>query len=80
MDNIFIIAGTVAVTYLLMKFIEMRFIIKENQSLKYLLRDTLIVYMSVLLGTFVIKQMAPITDMVGGSGSPTNAFTNNPEF
>ncbi len=55
MDNIFIIAGTVAVTYLLMKFIEMRFVIKENQSLKYLLRDTLIVYMSVIVGTFIIK-------------------------
>lgn len=80
MDNIFIIAGTVAVTYLLMKFIEMRFIIKENKSAKYLLRDTLIVYLSVILGTFVMKQMDPITEMVGGGNVATNAFTNNPEF
>ena len=54
----------------------MRFILKENKSLKVLTRDTLVVYLSVILGNFVMSQ-------VGGfdiSKAVPQVFTNNPDF
>ena len=52
------IAGlAISVCYLLFKFIEMRFVLKENKPLKLLARDTVLVYLSVLLGNFVISQI-----------------------
>ena len=53
----------------------MRLILKENKPLKVLFRDTLIVYLSVIIGDFVLGQISPTI-----SGSTTQIFTNNPEF
>ena len=75
-SSVFLTAVAVAVSYLIFRFIEMRIILKENKPLKILARDTLIVYLSVLLGTFVMEQF--------GSSSMgkkmTEVFTNTPEF
>ena len=74
--SIFITGFSVAIIYLLFKFIEMRFILKENKPVKLLARDTLLVYLSVLLGNFVMKQL-------GASEISTKVpqvFTNNPDF
>lgn len=73
--SIFITGFSVAIIYLLFKFIEMRFILKENKPLKILFRDTLIVYLSVIIGDFVINQWNP-THSIG----ETQIFTNSPEF
>jgi len=54
----------------------MRVILKENKPLKILLRDTIIVYLSVVLGNFVIEQVYPVGKL---SKSPI-VFTNKPEF
>ena len=76
MENIFIIASLIAFFYIILKFIEMRFILKENKPLKILARDTLIVYLSVVLGNFVMSQVGGI-DI---SKSVPQVFTNNPDF
>ena len=55
--SIFLTAGAVAVVYILVRFLEMRFIIKENKPLKTLVRDGLIVYFSVIGGDFIIQQI-----------------------
>lgn len=73
--SIFITGFSVAIIYLLFKFIEMRFILKENKPLKILFRDTLIVYLSVIIGDFVINQWSP-----SSSTGETQIFTNTPEF
>lgn len=91
MDNIFLVAAIISVIFFIVKFIEMRFIEKENKPLKYLIRDSLLVYFSVLTGYFVVQQVQPMIEgtMKGGlgsgsspgSGSPTVAvFTDNPGF
>lgn len=74
--SIFINAIAVAVCYLIFRFIEMRFLLKENKPLKFLIRDTLIVYLSVLLGNFVLQQigLSNITVRV------PKVFTNDPDF
>jgi hypothetical protein len=74
--SVFITGVAVACAYLLFRFIEMRFILKENKPVKLLARDTIIVYLSVLLGCFVMKQMG---GMNLASKVP-QVFTNNPDF
>ena len=77
-DNIFIIATAVSIIFLIAKFIEMRFIEKENKPLKFLIRDTLVVYFSVVIGYFIINQIHPIIE--GGAISSPTFFTDNTEF
>jgi hypothetical protein len=77
MDNIFIIAGVISIIFLITKFIEMRFIEKENKPLKLLIRDALLVYFSVLSGYFILEQLNPI---VNKGGEKIQVFTDNPEF
>tara|TARA_B110000008_G_C16971074_1_gene563901 strand:+ start:3185 stop:3421 length:237 start_codon:yes stop_codon:yes gene_type:complete len=76
-NSIFIIGIAISSIYLIGKFIEMRFILKENKPLKVLFRDTLLVYVSVIVGSFVIDQIAD-GSMTGG-GTP-QVFTNDPAF
>ena len=56
MDNIYLIALVVSFVFLISKFIEMRFITKENKSLKSIIIDTIFVYFSVIVGYFIIDQ------------------------
>jgi hypothetical protein len=78
MDNIFIIAAVISVIYLIIKFLEMRIIEKENKPLKLLIRDSILVYFSVVFGYFIIGQINPIIH--GGSKLITPVFTDNPGF
>ena len=78
MNNVFIIAAFISIIFFIAKFIEMRFIDKENKPLKYLLRDSLLVYFSVICGHFVIDQLKPVIQE-GGSINP-EVFTDNPGF
>ena len=77
--NIFIISTVIAITFLLVKFLEMRYIEKESKPLKVLIRDTLVVYFSVIISYFIIDQLNPI--MTAGAGKKvTPVFTDNPAF
>jgi len=80
MDNIFIIAGIISFTFIIVKFIEMRFIEKENKPLKFLIRDALLVYFSVICGNFIIEQLNPLIQNGGDNLKITPVFTDNPEF
>jgi hypothetical protein len=75
-SNTFITALIIAFVYLILKFMEMRFILKENKSLKTLLRETLIVYLSVLGGDFVLQQMQPFKTAL----KVPEVFTSPPNF
>ena len=81
MANIFIIAGIISTIYFLIKFAEMRMVDKESKPLKFLVRDALLVYFSVLAGNFVAEQLKPIMDE--GEDvlkATTSVFTDNPSF
>ena len=72
----FVTGVAVASAYLIFKFIEMRLILKENKPLKVLVRDTLLVYLSVILGNFIMEQ-------IGGNKMMSKipqVFTNDPNF
>jgi TctA family transporter len=81
MDNMFFTATIISIIFLFLKFIEMRFIEKESKPLKYLIRDTIVVFFSVVSGFFILDQLKPI--MSGGNNLSTNntpIFIDNPEF
>ena len=80
MDNIFIIAAVISIIFIIAKFVEMRFIEKESKPLKLLIRDALLVYVSVVSGHFILQQLKPIMQEGGSSAIATQVFTDNPEF
>ena len=79
MTNTFLIAGIVAVIFFIMKFIEMRIVDKESKPLKLLIRDSLVVYISVVMGDFVVDQLQPFIVGENVTHAPS-VFINNPEF
>lgn len=53
----FMIAGIVAILYAIVRFLEMRFIMKETLPLKHIIRDSIIVYLCVVGGMFIFDQL-----------------------
>ena len=82
--NNFVLATIISFMYLIVKFIEMRFIEKENKPLKYLVRDCLLVYFSIMIGLVVIEQIDPEVLVEAGTSTPIqpsmSVFTDNPAF
>jgi hypothetical protein len=76
-QSVFITAGMISFVYLIIKYLETKFILKEAKPMKILFRDTLIVYLSVVSGSLVVEQFAgaPISTI-----KPTEIFTNEPAF
>jgi len=79
MTSIFLIAAIISITFLIAKFLEMRYIEKESKPLKLLIRDTLLVYFSVIVANFIMDQINPIMT-TGGGKKVTPVFTDNPAF
>jgi O-antigen/teichoic acid export membrane protein len=77
MESIFVISAVISILFFIAKFIEMRFIEKENKPMKYLIRDSLWVYISSVLSFFLLQQLNPI---LHSSAENTPVFTDNPEF
>ena len=80
MGNIFLLATIISVTYFIAKFIEMRFIEKENKPLKFLIRDSLLVYFSVIVANFILEQLKPIIQDGGSNSNSTQIFIDEPGF
>ena len=79
MENTFVIAAIISITFLLAKFLEMRYIEKESKPLKFLIRDAFLVYFSVIIAIFIIDQINPL--IKGGTTTKvTQVFTDNPGF
>jgi hypothetical protein len=79
MDNIFFVAAIMSVIFFIIKFLEMRYVDKEPKPLKFLIRDSLVVYFSVVIGNFILGQVEPAIKETIASGTPM-AFTDNPPF
>mgnify|MGYP001216856100 CR=1 FL=1 len=80
MVNIFIVALSSAIVFFFFKFIEMRFILKESIPLKNIVRDTIIVYISMIAGQFVIAQMGNFKGSVNPMKNSTKVFTGDAGF
>lgn len=76
MENNIVVSLAISIVYLFSKIIEMKFIIKENKPLKDIFRDTLIVYISSILGMYGMEQL----DNTNTSLRNASVFTGNPDF
>jgi hypothetical protein len=79
MDNIFLVAGIISVIFFIAKFLEMRYVDNEPKPLKLLIRDALVVYVSVVIGSFILDQLNPVINETVAPVAPL-AFTDNPPF
>jgi hypothetical protein len=80
MDNIFTFALIISIVFFIVKFVEMRFVDSEPKPLKLLVRDTLVVYFSVVFGNFVLEQVEPMLNDGAEIYKITPVFTDNPGF
>ena len=76
MENIFSIGGLVALVYAVMKFIEMRFIKKETKPIKDIIKETILVYLSTVLGVNLFQHV----NKADVTSENTNAFIGKPDF
>jgi|TARA_Y100000389_G_C17401954_1_gene485826 hypothetical protein len=76
MDNIYLTALVVSILYLVCKFLEMRFIIKENKPLKTIIIDTIFVYFCVIISFVLIDQFNLKTKTL----TEAPVFIDNPKF
>lgn len=79
MDNIFIISAIVSVVFTISKFLEMKFLDSESKKpIKMLVRDSLIVYFSVIFSNFLIEQLFPNVNII--NETQPSVFTSEPTF
>jgi hypothetical protein len=82
--KMFITGLVIAVTYFLLKFIEMRFVEPENQKpVKVLVRDSIMVCISGVVGMFVLtqfNQLGSFGSSGGGGGGAPAVFIDTPGF
>lgn len=73
----FICGIIVALVFALLRYIEYKFIKREPVILKKIVQETLMVYLSYVMGLFIYGQVIdPISNL---SVSP-NVFTTDPDF
>lgn len=67
--KMFITGLVIAVVYFLLKFMEMRFVDPENQKpIKVLMRDSIMVCISAVVGMFILTQFDSLGSLGGGGG------------
>jgi hypothetical protein len=69
-------AGIVSIVFIIFKFLETRFILKETINLKQLVIDAILVYISVILAHFINEQLIQQTTSLGQAP----VFIDNPKF
>ena len=78
--NIFVAAGIISFVFFLVKFIEMRFIKREDYPLKILVKDSLIVFFSVIVGHYIVEQIKPVLKISKDENMCPEVFVGNPDF
>lgn len=76
------VSFSISIVYFILKYVETHVIKKDPVPLKKMMRETIIVFISTILGFFIFDQLSPIineTIQPRGGGSSV-AFTDNPTF
>jgi hypothetical protein len=61
------------------KIIDMKYITKDEISLKDITKDSLIVFLCSMISMFSLEQLN-INEIIGNSKESLSAFTNEPDF
>ena len=77
--NYIIPSLTISILYMMYKIIDMKYITKEEKSLKNITKDSLVVFLCGILSLFALDQLN-INQLIGNSKDTLSAFTNDPDF
>ena len=80
MENTYAIATAISVVYFIIKYIEVRMVKKDDDPMSKLMKDSLVVFLSCVVGLFVLGQVGTILSDGGGKRGGSLAFTDNPNF
>lgn len=79
MENTFTYSIIISLIYIIIKFIETKTLLKNNdKTIKHLVKDTIVVYLSSVLGLYVVQQLNPGTVTI--PEIEPGAFTTKPGF
>ena len=78
MNSMFLTSAIISAVFLVLKITEHKIVLKTDVNVKSLFRDTLVVYVSVLGGRFLLTQFYNINS--GDTKSNTQVFTDSPGF
>ena len=80
--NLFVIGAIIATVYFLLKFLEMRFVDQDDKKpIKVLIRDTLIVCISSVVGVYLLETFKMFDSSglgLGGDGSGNSGNSSSP--
>lgn len=79
MNQYILVSIVTSIIFFLIKFIKMRFVDKENVPLKTIVKETGFVFISALLGGFLMDQFKFNNILENIKETPT-VFTNEPGF
>jgi hypothetical protein len=69
----------ISIIFMIYKIIDMKYITKEEKSLKNVTKDSLIVFLCSMVSMFGLEQLK-INEIIGNSKDSLTAFTNEPDF
>lgn len=79
MNQYILVSIVTSIIFFLIKFIKMRFVDKENEPLKTIVKETGFVFVSAVLGGFLMDQFKFNNILENIKETPT-VFTNEPGF
>jgi len=79
MNQYILVSIVTSIIFFLIKFIKMHFVDKENEPLKTIVKETGFVFVSALLGGFLMDQFKFNNILENIKETPT-VFTNEPGF
>jgi len=77
--NFIIPSLAISILFMIYKIIDMKYITKEETTLKTITKDSLIVFLCSMLSMFALEQLN-INEIIGNSKESLTAFTNEPDF
>ena len=69
----------ISIIFMIYKIIDMKYITKEENTLKNITKDSLIVFLCSMVSMFGLEQLN-INEIIGNSKESLSAFTNEPDF
>ena len=88
MEKLLVLSVVISVLYIFAKIVEMKYVEKQMKPFKFVLRDSVVVFLSSFVGLFfgfmlqgnVTDFMNVMTDTKSFTPNDTQVFTGEPEF
>ena len=77
--NQILTSSVISIIYFVLKFIEMRFILKENKPLKDLFKETVLVFIAATLSLIILEQFN-LNELIGNIKTAPSVFVSKPDF